>query len=727
MTGGGGLGLARLLGQRGASQAGLWRDVEMLSALCSGWELVTGGDDGVGGGGGGDASTHALTDSSRDVSRDASRDVSGDATRDASWMYLGGVRSGAAGRQTCGGGGAGGASCVSPGPPLSQQQRLDALRGHLSAAVGFGYPAEAARHAAVLFQASEPAIAEWLRVSSKGEEMCRLLRDHFETNPTSCVIAFVARRDTVSAVCAVLQGVEEFPAGVGAKGVGAGVGAKDLGTGVGSEGLGAGAPSYPLGVSQQRAAGDGATTRKLIRPAAFVGQAKTAAAGAGGTDAGAVGMDQAEQQRVLASFRSGEVNVLVATSVAEEGLDIGQVDLLVCFDAVTSPVRLVQRFGRTGRRRDGTCVLLLTEAEERQYEATRRRAHALEAAVDDGRAVELCAADPAPLPQAVADALRCRFVDGGPGLCNVPPQASSPCPRPPDPCAHRASPPRPAGQGAPGSTQAPGLHAPAELALRAHGAAVAAGGAAVASLACISGQWPRPGLDARSDGAGVLPTCAHSTNHPGSADPPRGQGRPRALTADVDPPAKRRAVAQALLLLTQVGAGREAPSPTHGGQSLAPPPAHQPSPRGLVSGGAGAGARRRRSDTEGGGRAGVEERVSLPDEKKNAGACEPQFTVLNRQFTVRVEPAAPHAATGKCAQPSIAPRPRHLPACACEVAAAPMCPLLSPGADPQAPLPIESKPLSPFVKAHATVGSNAAPAFATARPRPQLRPFAAFV
>ena len=34
---------------------------------------------------------------------------------------------------------------------------------------------------------------------------------------------------------------------------------------------------------------------------------------------------QAEQLRVISEFRGGAVNVLVATSVAEEGLDIGEV------------------------------------------------------------------------------------------------------------------------------------------------------------------------------------------------------------------------------------------------------------------------------------------------------------------------------------------------------------------------------------------------------------------
>ena len=50
-------------------------------------------------------------------------------------------------------------------------------------------------------------------------------------------------------------------------------------------------------------------------------------------------MDQQRQREVLAAFRSGRFNVLVATSVAEEGLDVGECDLCICFDAVSSPIR----------------------------------------------------------------------------------------------------------------------------------------------------------------------------------------------------------------------------------------------------------------------------------------------------------------------------------------------------------------------------------------------------
>lgn len=71
-------------------------------------------------------------------------------------------------------------------------------------------------------------------------------------------------------------------------------------------------------------------------------------------------------QQVMKDFRGGGYNTLVSTCVGEEGLDIGDVDLIVCFDAHKSPIRLVQRMGRTGRKRDGRIVMLVTEGKEEQ-------------------------------------------------------------------------------------------------------------------------------------------------------------------------------------------------------------------------------------------------------------------------------------------------------------------------------------------------------------------------
>ena len=56
----------------------------------------------------------------------------------------------------------------------------------------------------------------------------------------------------------------------------------------------------------------------------------------------------------------------MSTCVGEEGLDIGEVDLIICYDSQKSPIRLIQRMGRTGRKRAGRIIVLLTEGKEEQ-------------------------------------------------------------------------------------------------------------------------------------------------------------------------------------------------------------------------------------------------------------------------------------------------------------------------------------------------------------------------
>ncbi len=62
---------------------------------------------------------------------------------------------------------------------------------------------------------------------------------------------------------------------------------------------------------------------------------------------------------MLDRFRAGELNCLVATSVAEEGLDIPNTDLVVFYEPVPSEIWTIQRRGRTGRFRSGEVVVLL--------------------------------------------------------------------------------------------------------------------------------------------------------------------------------------------------------------------------------------------------------------------------------------------------------------------------------------------------------------------------------
>ena len=73
------------------------------------------------------------------------------------------------------------------------------------------------------------------------------------------------------------------------------------------------------------------------------------------------GMTQREQQEVLDTFADGEFEVLVSTSVAEEGLDVPEVDLVLFYEPVPTAIRSIQRQGRTGRQQQGQVVVLMTE------------------------------------------------------------------------------------------------------------------------------------------------------------------------------------------------------------------------------------------------------------------------------------------------------------------------------------------------------------------------------
>ncbi|MHA1729303.1 MAG: DEAD/DEAH box helicase [Promethearchaeota archaeon] len=87
------------------------------------------------------------------------------------------------------------------------------------------------------------------------------------------------------------------------------------------------------------------------------------------------GMNQKEQIRVLSEFKSGTFNTLVATSVAEEGLDIAECDLVIFYDVVPSEIRSIQRRGRTGRQSKGEIIILMAKGtrEEGYYWAAKNR------------------------------------------------------------------------------------------------------------------------------------------------------------------------------------------------------------------------------------------------------------------------------------------------------------------------------------------------------------------
>jgi Fanconi anemia group M protein len=73
------------------------------------------------------------------------------------------------------------------------------------------------------------------------------------------------------------------------------------------------------------------------------------------------GLSQKKQAEILKKFRDGDFNVLIATSVGEEGIDIPATDMVLFYEPVPSEIRSIQRKGRTGRARAGRVVVLMAK------------------------------------------------------------------------------------------------------------------------------------------------------------------------------------------------------------------------------------------------------------------------------------------------------------------------------------------------------------------------------
>jgi ATP-dependent RNA helicase RhlE len=58
---------------------------------------------------------------------------------------------------------------------------------------------------------------------------------------------------------------------------------------------------------------------------------------------------QAQRTRALDGFRTGEVRVLVATDIAQRGLDVTGITHVINYDVPQQPEDYVHRIGRTGR------------------------------------------------------------------------------------------------------------------------------------------------------------------------------------------------------------------------------------------------------------------------------------------------------------------------------------------------------------------------------------------
>jgi len=99
---------------------------------------------------------------------------------------------------------------------------------------------------------------------------------------------------------------------------------------------------------------------------------------------GASGQTQEEQIRAVEEFRNGNYQVLIATQIGEEGLDIAECNIVIFYDNVPSAIRFIQRRGRTGRRSEGKMVMLMVKgtSDEAYYWVVQRRMKAMKSYID---------------------------------------------------------------------------------------------------------------------------------------------------------------------------------------------------------------------------------------------------------------------------------------------------------------------------------------------------------
>ena len=84
-------------------------------------------------------------------------------------------------------------------------------------------------------------------------------------------------------------------------------------------------------------------------------------------------LTQAERDEIMFRFKSGQINVLVATDIVSRGIDIDDIQMVINYDVPHDAEDYVHRVGRTARAdNDGCAITLVGEREQRQFAAIER-------------------------------------------------------------------------------------------------------------------------------------------------------------------------------------------------------------------------------------------------------------------------------------------------------------------------------------------------------------------
>ncbi len=96
------------------------------------------------------------------------------------------------------------------------------------------------------------------------------------------------------------------------------------------------------------------------------------------------GFTRKQQLEIIEQFRNNEFDILIASSIGEEGLDIPSVDYVIFYEPIPSEIRSIQRRGRAGRAKKGFVRILITKntRDEASYNASQKKEKSMKRIID---------------------------------------------------------------------------------------------------------------------------------------------------------------------------------------------------------------------------------------------------------------------------------------------------------------------------------------------------------
>ncbi len=81
-------------------------------------------------------------------------------------------------------------------------------------------------------------------------------------------------------------------------------------------------------------------------------------------------LEQSQREKMLLEFKSGRINILVATDIVSRGIDIDDIRSVINFDVPHDSEDYVHRIGRTARaNNDGVAITFVSESEQTKFKA----------------------------------------------------------------------------------------------------------------------------------------------------------------------------------------------------------------------------------------------------------------------------------------------------------------------------------------------------------------------